>query len=98
MPPARPVTALHRVLLGAVLVALTAVWWVGAVTVAGWLFAFATKQALDPVPDLVEEPFGRRGEEQNRYDRCEIGYQINAKEVHCFSPQNEIQAASAAIT
>ena len=38
MPPARPVTALHRVLLGAVLVLLTAVWWVGAVTVVRWLF------------------------------------------------------------
>ena len=42
MPPARPVTALHRVLLGAVLVLLTAVWWVGAVTVTGWLFGVSS--------------------------------------------------------
>lgn len=97
MPPARPVTAIHRVLLGAVLVLLTAIWWVGAVTVAGWLFGLA-EQALDPVPDLVEEPFGGSCEEQHRYDRCEIGYQINAKEIHLLSPQKDTHAASAATT
>lgn len=41
MPPARPVTTLNRVLLGAVLVVLTAIWWVGAVTVAGWIMEHA---------------------------------------------------------
>lgn len=86
MPPARPVTAIHRVLLGAVLVVLAAVWWVGAVTVAGWLFGLGAEQALDPRPKLIEEPLGRSCEKQDRYDRCQIGYQIDAENIHSLHP------------
>ena len=88
-----------RASLAALIVVMVFIWWVGAVTIVIALVDLAApKQSPDKVPNLVEEPLGRGGEEEYRYDRCEVGNYVNAKEVHFSPPQKTTQAASAATT
>lgn len=88
-----------RLPLAALIVVMVFVWWVGAVTIVTFLIDLAApKQSPDKVPNLVEEPLGRSGKEEYRYDRCEVGNYVNAEEVHLSLPQKVIQAASAATT
>jgi hypothetical protein len=88
-----------RAPLTALIVVMVFVWWVGAVTIVTFLVDLASpKQSPDKVPNLVEEPAGRSGKEEYRYDRCEVSYQIHAEKVHFSPPQKVIHAASAATT
>ena len=88
-----------RLPLAALIVVMVFVWWVGAVTIVTFLVDLASpKQAPDAVPNFIQEPAGRACEEQHRYDRCEVSYQIHAEEVHLSPPQKVIHAASAATT
>jgi hypothetical protein len=88
-----------RAPLTALIIVMVFIWWVGAVTIVTFLVDLASpKQSPDKVPNLVEEPLGRGGEEEYRYDRCEVGNYVNAKEIHFSPPQKVIHAASAATT
>jgi hypothetical protein len=91
--------SMTRLPLAALIVVMVFIWWVGAVTIVTFLIDLAApKQAPDAVPNFIQEPAGRACEEQHRYDRCEVSYQIHAEKVHFSLPQKVIQAASAATT
>jgi hypothetical protein len=88
-----------RLSLAALIVVMVFVWWVGAVTIVTFLVDLAApKQGPDTRPNLIQEPAGRSGKEEYRYDRCEVGNYVNAEEIHFSLPQKVIQAASAATT
>lgn len=86
---------ISRILAIAAAGAILAVWWIGFWTVLDWVLP---EQAPDPAPKLIQEPLRRCGKEKNGYDRCEVGYNVDTKDIHLSLPQNESHAASAATT